>query len=644
MNRSRTTAGLIAALFALQTTAPAFSAVDEEEMDRKAEAIAQAAARELLPQVDEEEKKRHALILDGLSLGGEKTGSWQALGGKTPLFITRREAVMSALARNLSIESGRDDVFSAEQALEEAKAVFIPNFSLAMNFTQTDTYRRARVGRVNKRRFNASDVTDIPAGSESPAVTSVIFRTQAAETNVSQEIEASSEPKNGPTDVHSFTLSVTQPLPWGPTLSVSSVTNRQKVFYKTGHYWKDGMYSSTLTLNLSSGLPGFKDFGPYAPTDAAIKIAEKTNEIAKWALFSTINSILSQTDSAYWTLTQALETLFAAEANRDLITRQKARVERLFSKQRATTYERAEMDAELANAEIAVEQARESYLIASNALAQLVEHSEDAIKDGVYLPYAYAKAFKQDMPADYDKALATAREFRADYKIGFLNVDSGLISYKAAENQALPDVDVSASLTSSQNGTTFGFRDPWHSITNLNRPDTRTESLTLSYRWPWMNRAADADLVQARHGLNSTRLSTGDVDKSVRKEIADALSGLGGARIQLEEAEREIKALQETLETLSRRRELGADYTQNEFVLTNRNLHSAKLKRIAAQISGEIWETALLAAQGTLATDYGMVTAINETDRHRVKRLAEFGMLSYFGRAVGLIDDDLDAK
>lgn len=601
----------------------------EDGLDRHAKAVAASAKRELAPPVSDAEKARHALVLRALAESPD-SGAWSTIRGREPVYLHARETALQALDKNLSIESSRGDAVKAAQAIQEARAVLDPVFTLSIDYDESETYRRAKFGKINKRDFNPVNIAGIPAAT-TPAVTGINFRTQAEALGVNQEIEASEDSEEGPARILNYSASLSQQLPWGPEVSVSTVTKQQKIYYRTGYYWEDGMYSSTLELNFSSGIPGLKGFGPYAPSEAAIKLAEKSKRRTDWALKKSINDVLLAADIAYWQLIKRLEDLYVTANNRHLVADLKARTERLFALRRATNYEKAEAEAEFAKVEIDVEQARNAFIDASHDLAVIIENEVDKVRSRVYLPFGYRRALGAWLDTDLGRAMASAEDNRPDFFIDRIDRDSAAISLKASRNQAQPDLTFSATASLAQSGFAYGYRDIHQSLSKLNRPDIITQTYRLTLQRPWGNVAAEAAVDQARLALHDQVVAIRDGRQTAAREIKDWLSAMAGARKRFVLAENEIGRLKTSLEGLNKRRQIGADITQSEIVQALRKLLRAELTMVSASIDNKMAESRLLAAQGTLARDYGLRTALNEIDEKRLGMLAEGGFLDFFG-------------
>ena len=167
---------LAAALAALSLIhLPGRAAEPEIDYDRHALAVETSARQELAPRPSEQEQIRHKLIYQAFQETAG-AGTWSAIKGKTLTNLHVRQAAMAALERNLTIESSRNDRARAAEAIEEAKAVFDPVYSLSIDYNESQTYRRATFGKINKKAFNPVDIAGIPV-TTSPGVTGINYRT-----------------------------------------------------------------------------------------------------------------------------------------------------------------------------------------------------------------------------------------------------------------------------------------------------------------------------------------------------------------------------------------------------------------------------------------------------------------------------------
>jgi outer membrane protein TolC len=666
--RGRLLAG--AAALALLAPLPGVAAEAEQKIDKYAQDALVAAAEELQPTVSEHEMLRLQRVQDAPP-ETYASGAWREIESKSAVMLHQRAAAVRALEKNLGLKLSRDDVNRFDQLVKEARAIFMPTFTVDLNYTESETNSRTQFGFISKRPFLAGpNLFDVPfptpPGTQPLSVVNrlggelilsqrqnpflnlfpvigdggaplaLIFRRQQRQDNVPQRITASKGDIR-PDRFLTLGVSVEQRLPWGPSINVSSVTRRQKIYYRggrdNGKYWDDGMYSTDVQMNFSSGVPFAKNFGPYAPADAALKLAKKDREQSEFQLKDDINSILFEVDRLYWTLVQRLEELNISVERLDLIAQQAARVNRLFDLGRATSLAKAQIDNEVSKAERNVEAARGAYLNASHDLATFVEDSDANVQWNLYLPFGFSDSYLQWLQTDYQTAMQTAKANRPDIQVRRVAREAAEINYKAAKVNARPDLQVDITVLADQDGTKHGYVDPISSHHHVYHPDTLTQAYGLSYVRPLKNKGPRAIERQARLGVETSDLDIRDTDQSVFRDISDRLVSIGNRRLRYEIADREVQRLEEAVAGLERKLEIGADVTQEEIILTTRRLLDARLRRIAALVDNKIEESSLLRAQGILANEYGPRTQVSEFDGKRIELLSEGGLLDHFDPA-----------
>jgi outer membrane protein TolC len=660
-----------AAALALLAPLPGVAAEADQKLDKYAQDALLAAAQELQPTVSEHEFLRLQRVQKAPS-ETYASGAWREIENKTTVMLHQRAAAVRALEKNLVLKLSRDDVNVFNQLVKEARAIFMPTFTVDLSYTESETNSRTQFGFVNKRPFLAGpNLFDVPfptpPGTQTLSVAdrlggemifpspqqnpflnlfpiqgdagaplALLFRRQQRQDNAPQLITASKSDVR-PDRFLTLGVSVEQQLPWGPSIAVSSVTRRQKIYYRggrdNGKYWDDGMYTTDVTMNFSSGVPFARNFGPYAPADAALKLAKKDREQSEFQLKDDINSILFEVDLRYWTLVRRLEELNIFAERLDLVGQQAARVNRLFDLGRATQLAKAQIDNEVSKAERDVEAARGAFLNASHDLATFVEDHDANVQWNLYLPFGFSDSYLQWLQTDYETAMQTARDNRPDIQVRRIARESADIGLKAAKVAARPDLQVDITVLADQDGTKHGYVDILNSHHHVYHPDTLTQRYGLSYVRPLKNKAARAVVRQNRLNVEFTDLDIRATDQSVFRDISDRLVSIGNRRLRYEINDRQVQRLREAVAGLERKLEIGADVTQEEIILTTRRLRDAELARIETLVDNKIEESSLLRAQGILANEYGSRTAVSEFDGRRIDLLSEAGILDFFDPA-----------
>lgn len=604
---------------------------------------------DFLDKTPSEREQRIAHTIEEALATPDKRGTWRQLENKKLARLTASQAALDALRKNLSIEISQHDAERTRRAILEAEAVFNPVLDLSVRYDESDTYNRRISGTVRRQAFvpvgSQADVLAKKAGfgiitlpvdaQHETGIRRVILNPVFQDEPVPRDgiqnpkIVASAKQPNGPTQTFTYSASLQQQLPWGPSLSISTVSTDRDVFYdKQGHSY-GASWASSLLFNLE--VPIGRNFGPYAVFNTQLKLRQKASESAFWALQSTINSTLKNVNLAYLDLVQALESLLIQLDNRQLVERQSEHTQRLYDQNLATTYDKAQIAALLESARTQEELARNSFINASNRLAELIEYSGKAVRHNIYLPAGYGPWLEQWLKLDTKSALQTALARRPELGEAQVNYEASEINRKGAEVDARPDVKLNASIQASQNGSIYGYKSLGDSLSAVTDPDTLNQSYGISYQYPWGNRAVKARLAQAGSGVQDAALVRRATHNDVARDVNDALSQLTTTRVRVERETQRLAAARAAYDSIARQAESGA-VNENELIINIGNLLNAKLGRIQAMIDSKRAETNLLAAQGIIATHYAGMTAGNGLERLRIRQLAEQGDLQYFLR------------
>lgn len=573
-----------------------------------------------------------------------KTGTWRRLENKRIVSVAAPEAALAGLKKNLAIEVSRHDAERIRRAILEAEAVFDPVFDLGFTYDEFDTHERKIRGRANQQSFapttgNVLGEVDLNLSEDVQArieqilgarIRRIIFGTFVQE-EITTDIFASREQDNGAIKTKTYDVALSQQLPWGPRFNISEATTDRDVFYDREGNSFDADWASSLLFNLELPVPGGRNFGPYAVFDTAVKLSEKDAERGYWALKVTINSTLREVDLSYLNLVQRLEELLVRIENRQLVERQSRHTERLFDLGYATNYDRAQIDAELAQAKAQEEAAKNAFIAASDALATLIEYSGRAVRENIYLPTNYPWV-EIPLTLDTDSALAVAKSSRPEIQASRVDYEASEIGRAGAAVEAKPDVSANIFIESLQNGSVYGYQSYGGSLAAIGDPDTLNQSYDIAYRYPWGNRALKARLAQATSGVEASALARRSTQNDVVRDVNNALSNLEAARARVEHAERSLEFARRAYNSLARVEESGGPVGENELIINIRNLLTAKLAKIAATIDTKRAESILLAAQGVIAQHYAGMTADNPIERFRLELLSAKGDLQYFLR------------
>ena len=605
---------------------------------------------ELLDKTVAEQDKAAARLVKEALAAKQKTGTWRRLERKHLVRLPAAEAALQSLKKNLDIEISRHEAERVRRVLMEAQAVFDPILDLSFSYDERDTHERTIVGQVFQQ-----DVDDRPPGNPGPncpsepnrlclsqaaqdatavigggGIRSILF-TPRPEQVVEQPIFVSRNQPNGPTQTYTYTMALTQQLPWGPSYDVSVITTDRDVFYDNRGNSFDASWASTLVFNLIVPLPGGRNFGPYAIFDTQIKLAEKQRERGFWGLKSSINTTLLRVNLAYLDLIETLENLRITTEDRELVQHNTAHTQRLFDNGFATAFDKAQIEAELAQARAREQQAQNDFILASDLLATLIEYSDKAVRSNIYLPVGYATWLNQPLELDAKQALALAKEHQPDLQLSRVDYESSEILKRGAAVEARPDVTLTAQIQSIQDGSVYGYKSYWESIGAIGDPDRIDQSYAITYNYPWGNRALRARYAQAEHRVEDSVLNKRETYNVVAQGVNDALSGIQTARARIMRAEQNLNAARLAYNSLANRAAEG-EINEFEVIINIQELLNAKRAKIAAIVDNKRAEANLLASQGLIARHYAGIIAPTALERHRLSILSKREDLQYFLR------------
>jgi len=566
------------------------------------------------------------------------------LGQKNTQMLNPQEAFLLGLKNNLSLHSQGLQYDLLEQALKEVSAVFDPVLQLSASYNDNKTFKRNYIGTVKRSGFRIvpDDMNpfEIPkdedfeeqngeaiAQSEDnqPKVIEVLFNKVTAGIERGFEIEASKEQTN-PNQTKQYSLSISQTLPWGGEMSLSSTNTDHDIYYRKDFHW-DRSWTSSFTFNIETALPFSKNFAQGYDKQLSIQLAEVDKNSGFWSVKNTINDLLAQIDSSYWELVLSYEQLLISQENLKLLEQQLQHVELLYQQLMVTQYDIKQIEAEVAGAKVSQRTALTAVMSASMQLKRLI-NNDIQINEKLFVPYQYQSILQQtfDKQPEREQLLATSYEFNPQIHIQKLSQKGSYIRREYAQQQTRPDVSFQAEISNQQDNSELGYQGLSDSFQA--EPDTKFQSYQLAYRYPLFNRAVKSRLKQAELNMGKEQLALIDIENQLELEIDDALLDLDTSAQQMEIAKSIQNLTELALEQLERKRAIGGDYKEVEWLLNQRKLNQAKLQYITALISAQKATTTLLQSQGLLA--HQQLQNLDDFDRFRVVELNRNNKLRFF--------------
>ncbi len=479
------------------------------------------------------------------------------------LSMSLEECIVKALKDNLGVAIQVLGPQLSAEALNQAQEKYIPTLSFSARSSNTE---------------NASY-------SYLDAATSLIDKTQN----------------------YSF-LNANQTLPTGGTLSLG-FTGYRTTTNRTGQTINP-RYGTTLSFNLSQ--PLLRNFGPKI-SRREILVANNNLGVSEETLRNTLIATVYNVESAYWNLVYSIENLTVRQQSlqlaKDLLEKNQRSVE---------VGTLAPMEVLSAQAEVAT---READLIQAETQ---IKSNEDQLKLLLGITGAEDQAVTALVPEDkptyvtrqvnLDEALAAAIQNRTELKIGELGLATDRLNLTYAKNQTLPDLNLSASLSSpgidgtrliySDNDPIFGTLIDTipGGITGALKQTAKFQypnwNLGLTLSLPLANVFSRAALAQAKLNLRQDMLDLENQKDQIYVEVKNNVRAVDSNYKRIlaytkarELAEQKLAAEEE---------KLRVGMSTNYMVLSyQRDLATARISELNAIVSYNVSLAALDRSQGT---------------------------------------------
>ena len=499
----------------------------------------------------ENERRIHAVIKREISTEKEVAGRFV---GKRITEIDQWETAFLALRKNLSIRRGHIAEQIAKQALLEAQAVFDPVLTLSVAYDHSETFTREE----RDLRFRRGTGPDriLEGDPDDPRGTQVEFNQARPEGFSPSDIVASQAPITGPTKRLTYDVSLFQQLPWGASLFLTYEAIDQKRFFTNfpaffrnnpnpqpgfvafGSY--DRPWISSLLATLVLPVPGSRNFGPYADQEVAIKLQDLGKDRAYWVVEDIINTTLRDVDITYWDLVNSLLSLQITLNNRQQVGTLLEKTLELYNLEEVTTYDKAQAEAELARIQGEEERAWNNYVLASDALVRLLDKEADEL----LLPVGFTRALKTSFPPAPLRLEELTAAGPVDNPVRIANlvdVQAARIEQRRRAVRTRPDVNFTADVAVQQSNSRFGYESFEDSVANLVEPDSIQQTYSLTYLYPWGNRAVKAQHAAAKAATERQDLLLRQTDNRIIRDINNAWAALRSADSRIEITARNVQ-------------------------------------------------------------------------------------------------------
>ena len=385
-------------------------------------------------------------------------------------------------------------------------------------------------------------------------------------------------------------------------------------------------YNPGLSSNLQFSVtqPLLQNRGRYVNRIPVMQ-AESSYKRSQYSLRSSLLTLVSNAENAYWNVISARENLRVQEKSRDAA---KANLD--FVQQQLDLGAIAELDiynpqGQLAAAEFNVSQARFRLASAEDALRRQI--SADLDPDIAKLPVELTEpvdlAAGEAMPLDTAQSVQKALAANPQILSATQQLDLDELGIQSAKNLLLPQLSFTATYTTKGQGGIFypsstsifgggggaiepipgGITDALGQMFNFGYP---TYLGRLSLTLPIRNRTASMNLASSLVTKKSDALTLRTTQQNVRLQTLTAVVSLQGYVEQLKLARVQRDIQQKNYEAEQEKYTLGTDTNQN-VVIALQNLVLAESNVVSAQVSVRTGILAVYQSTGELLDNYGIV-------------------------------------
>lgn len=576
------------------------------------------------------------------SAGGAK----QFLTGVKFRPITIRKAALQSLEKSINLRVSKMDASKAEDLMQEAKAVFDPVLNASVSYSHNDKNTRSLLGSVFEAKrspifdtftlqFNVITIPIKTPNAPDPQVVQLGYRPANGD-KLFKEIFANEASEFGPTRTTNFSFGLSQQLANGGSYSITQTTKHQRVNYGVTtqggrlHFNVGAPWSSTVQVNLTMPLPKYgKGQGELSKNNISVVLTEKQKETSFWVIKNLINNILLSVDLAYWDLVSTYEKLSATIENTKRVQEQSDKIKILFERGQITRFGKAQIDTTLAQAKIQEEQAWLNLVNASQRLGNLIENDQKEITSYIYAPIDYYENLDKFIDVKLDEAIAQGIKLRPDLHLQKVVKNISHINKLFAEDQTRWDINMGGSWLVKQDGSQYGYKSANESFEQLHDPDQVNQAYSIDFSRAIGNRSAIASYKKSIANDTGNHMDLENIKADITNDIKNSISTMLSLRQRIKLNLESENMVMLSYKKLLRRRDVGADTTELELIISLKNLLNAKLTIIQSYIDQRKAESRLLTANGTISNRY-VERNMKALDRNRVRILADNHMLKYF--------------
>lgn len=286
-------------------------------------------------------------------------------------------------------------------------------------------------------------------------------------------------------------------------------------------------------------------------------VALRDVSIAEKDLEAQINTIIQQTENAYWDLVFAIEQLKVSQQSLDL-------AKQLYDQNKIKIDVGTMAPIELVNTEATVASRERDIIDAENR----VQTAEDALSKIMNIPVQdwnqrlvpTEMLTVNELPIDEAAAYELARRFRPELMKSDLEEQKSLLDIKYNENQLKPELKLSGSYAWAGTDSNVLRRDPTTGDSELLRKAALNEALKdiydfnfpsynvqLALAWTPFNKQAKINLARSRVALKQAELRRRQTEIGIMEEVRGAVRDLGANMKAIRANEKSVRFQEENL-------------------------------------------------------------------------------------------------
>jgi outer membrane protein len=377
----------------------------------------------------------------------------------------------------------------------------------------------------------------------------------------------------------------------------------------------------TSSLNFNMAQPLLRGRGMYI-TRLPISIAKSKLRAADYGFQDQLIQLIAAAENAYWDVVSARESLRVQEESLKLADAALKRAQKELELGATSPLEIYQPEANYANAELSVVQAR--YRLAQTEDALRRQMGADLDPKYQTLPIVLTETVEppaENLKIDHELAVADALRKRPDLKNAIQNLDVDNLGIRLANDNLRPNLSFTAQYGSSGLGGIFyprtnlidpllpvvpivgGIGDALGGVFGFNNP---VYGFGLSLQFPIRDRRAAADLADSLVQKKIDALKQRTTEENIRLQVLNAVNLLENSNDSIKLAKVARDLAQKRVEADQKRYELGTTTlffvlaSQNDFTLAEANLVTQMINYRRNQIN-------VLQRTGQLLEERGIV-------------------------------------